>query len=69
MQTTRIMSGQLSRKASLIGARGAPDLLSSSVKAGVSSTSRRMMKPITITMKLSRKGMRQPQELKASAGM
>ena len=43
MQTTRIMSRQLCLKASITGERGTALWLPSSVKAGVSSTSRRMM--------------------------
>ena len=69
MQTTRIMSRQLVRKASITGERGTALWLPSSVKAGVSSTSRRMIQPAMITTKLSRNGMRQPQLLKASSGM
>jgi hypothetical protein len=70
MQTTRIMSGQLVRNASTTGERGtAFASLSSlaSAKAGVSATSRRMIQPATMTRKLRRNGMRQPQ--KASSGM
>ncbi len=43
MQTTRSMSAQLSVKACTIGERGTSPFLSASAKAGVSSTSRRMM--------------------------
>ena len=43
MQTTRIMSGQLVRMASITGERGTAWCSPSSLKAGVSSTSRRMM--------------------------
>ena len=69
MQTTRIMSRQLVRKASITGERGTAWCSASSAKAGVSSTSRRMIQPAMITKTLSRNGMRQPQEAKALSGM
>ena len=73
IRATRIMAFQLVLRASPMGERRATVavsvLASSLTKAGVSWTSRRMMKPASRTKALSRKGMRQPQLLKASAGM
>lgn len=69
MQTTRSMSPQFSSTAWITGALGRAPSAASWAKAGVSSTLRRMMKPMTITTKLSRNGTRQPHALKLSSSM
>ncbi|MNG14657.1 hypothetical protein D3C84_984300 [compost metagenome] len=69
MNITSTMLFQLWRKASVTGDLATLCWFSSLTKAGVSWTSRRMMKPATRTKALSRNGIRQPHSLKASLGM
>ena len=60
------MPGRLARLIEIENARGVAPDWRSSAKAGVSSTSRRMMTPAISTTTLSRNGTRQPQLSKAS---
>ena len=65
MSMTRKMFGVFSAKACLMGSTFSTF---SSLNAGVSGTRRRISQPAMMTMTESRKGTRQPQEVKASSG-
>ena len=68
MQITRSMSPPWLEMASITGALGVCPVRVSSAKAGVSSTSRRMMRPAISTTALRRNGTRQPQFMNTSVG-